>query len=321
MGTSVAENCLPIQPTFEAENWDFQDALNQGDFINLSNRNEPIKYIMYSNAQITDVYNCYRRDGNLLEFGYDTFEGNKTFNLIDPETGDSYSEIVPFINNIPYQFTNYSDELLHQGNNSFVYLIRSTASFLYFAAKEFGIFSNIIVKNNFTGGKLYVDGDEKNETELPFDLQTIVGNTHTFTAVEPQYVNNSHQIWNDTESPNSPKSSWQKFEADSNNPILKTQNISYNFTVETIDANATYVADMKEAHKVDKNYDTEFHGVVSQEPKYLVKYSSGNVIADQYIYPNGYPLVFGGWGDQIVPNNSRSRPINNINQDLEVNAN
>ncbi|MBZ0179034.1 MAG: hypothetical protein K8F36_07070, partial [Melioribacteraceae bacterium] len=47
----------------------------------------------------------------------------------------------------------------------------------------------------------------------------------------------------------------------------------------------------------------------------------GNVIADQYIYPNGYPLVFGGWGDQIVPNNSRSRPINNINQDLEVNAN
>ncbi len=127
--SAVSASCNSIPASFPAENWTYQNAINQGGVIDAWAKNNPMKYLFYTTAQITDVYNCYR-------YPDETFAGNRSNNLIDQYTGDNYSEMANLINNIPIQFNSWTEELNSTASNSLVYAIRATAALLYWFKKE-----------------------------------------------------------------------------------------------------------------------------------------------------------------------------------------
>lgn len=127
--SAAGSSCNSIPASFPAENWTYQNAISQGGVISAWLKNNPLKYLFYTTAEIADVYNVYR-------YPSDIFQGNRNYNQIDPSSGDNYSEMANIINNIPAQFNSWTEELNSTASNSLVYAIRATAGLLYWFEKE-----------------------------------------------------------------------------------------------------------------------------------------------------------------------------------------
>ncbi|MDQ7816411.1 MAG: T9SS type A sorting domain-containing protein [Melioribacteraceae bacterium] len=142
--SSAGESCNSMPATFLAQNWTYQQAVAQGSAISVYNKNNPIKFLFYTSAEIADVFNCYR-------YPNETFNGNRVFNSIDPYTGDNYNEMVSIINIIPTQFSNWTQELNSIASSALVYSFRATAGLLYWFAKEAGFLPQPLTSVYLTG--------------------------------------------------------------------------------------------------------------------------------------------------------------------------
>ncbi len=123
-------SCPGFVPSwFPAKNYTWQNAMQQGGIVNVKNKNNPMKFLMYTTAQITDCYRADRRKPGTTSRDY--FPGNKNYNIIDPHTGDEYNEMHQMIQSIPTSFGSYDTEMQHMASTSFVYAIRSIAGLFY----------------------------------------------------------------------------------------------------------------------------------------------------------------------------------------------
>lgn len=163
---AAGESCNDMPSTFPAQNFTYQHALYQGGIMKPWEKNSPLKYLFYTTAQITDVYNCYRADCDILppyNCDEDIYSGDRVYNSIDPITGDNYSEMASIISSIPTTFSNWTQEFNNISINALVYTIRSVASLLYWFGVETGqipLYVSGNIANNTTWiGTVYATGN------------------------------------------------------------------------------------------------------------------------------------------------------------------
>ncbi len=108
--------------------WNYLSALNQGGIVDVSNKSNPLKYLLYTTAQITDF------------FPSNDYDGNNIYGCNDPFS--NYSGLQSFIDELNTNFGGappnpFNEDLKPSiSDYSFNYGIRMIASFLYWFAKE-----------------------------------------------------------------------------------------------------------------------------------------------------------------------------------------
>lgn len=126
-------------------NWNYQNALQQESLygrINISNISNPIKYLFYTAAQIANHFPSNDVAGNNIS------DINDSFSLYPP-----LQEIINSLGSSPANVN--VDEI---ANTAFVYSIRTTASLLYWFAREADIFPKPLTAVNVLGDtELYAE--------------------------------------------------------------------------------------------------------------------------------------------------------------------
>jgi hypothetical protein len=164
----------------------WEKALQQGGFIKVNNKNNPLKYLMYTTAQITDCYRAARRKPGTTSRDY--FPGNRNYNTIDPHTGDTYNEMHQIIQSIPTSFGSYDTEMQHMANTSFVYAIRAIGGLFYKFVVDAGL-----AQENY----IFVPGDYPTITEalnIASSGQTVYVSPGTYTINNDITVKNGVKL-------------------------------------------------------------------------------------------------------------------------------
>jgi len=154
----------------------------------------------------------------------------------------------------------------------------------------------ITAQNNFPGGKIYVDSEEK---DAPWPFTKIVGETATLKAKEQNDNLGYPRIWNDIEAPLN-KSKWLKNGADVGSMIEKS------FVVAQTDDGKTYEAGLRKNFKIDRVNQTEFDGNQTL-PGYIVEQNTGQISTQGNGYtPGTIPYNFVYWTDNLSTSTTRS---------------
>lgn len=229
-------DCDNHPDVFNAQNWTYVDAENQGGLIDVYEKqaSDPIKYLLYTTNQITDCYEEHRQhDGNTPD---DIFPGNRIYNVADPISGDHYDEMDQIIKSIPTSFSDWNSEMHNMASISFVYAIRAIAGLFYYLEMEGGGLNRVVVENNFDGGMFRLNG-VKTYTNVPLTGMLFGwagGSTHTLLAIDDQVPPDAiKRVF---------ANSWTKNDV----PFGTTLQI----TTDPIIANATYEAMFKELFNV-----------------------------------------------------------------------
>ena len=160
----------------------------------------------------------------------------------------------------------------------------------------------ITAQNNFPGGKIYVDSEEK---DAPWLFTKIVGETATLKAKEQNDNLGYPRIWNDIEAPLN-KSKWLKNGADVGSMIEKS------FVVAPSDDGKTYEAGLRKNYRIDQTHNSEFDGSQTQQnTSYIVEQNNGNIIAPSTKLFNGKNYSFAYWTDGITGNTRNVTPTDN----------
>ena len=148
----------------------------------------------------------------------------------------------------------------------------------------------ITAQNNFPGGKIYVDSEEK---DAPWPFTKIVGETATLKAKEQNDNLGYPRIWNDIEAPLN-KSKWLKNGADVGSMIEKS------FVVAQSDDGKTYETGLRKNYRIDQTHKTEFDGDQTQQnTSWIVEQNSSNISTQSTRTINGKNYNFAGWIDNL----------------------
>ncbi len=151
---NVGEVCNATQSTFAAQNYTWQDALNQGGLIDVVGKQNPARYLIYSTNQVADHYGSLAA----VEWGQDNpmwRPGDASYNL--NHGGDHYSELQTLLGTMGNPVTSSSDYALNKAaiaEKGFVFSIRAIAGLLHWFAVETNLINRITVKNEFEGGQV-----------------------------------------------------------------------------------------------------------------------------------------------------------------------
>jgi hypothetical protein len=161
---------------------------------------------------------------------------------------------------------------------------------------------DITAQNNFIYGTIKVGVDEEAvQQNSPFPFSADIGQTVNLEAQNQTY-GGYERVWNNY-APNA-TSKWLKNGLD----ILNAVNIDYHFQVSQNDDNATYEAGLRKNYVISRNYQTEFHDVLSQTPIYIVEQNSGQITAPDPFMPTGSSINyrFMRWLDDPYASNPRT---------------
>jgi len=126
MGSSCDQS--PIDQNFDAKNYTYEDAIVQGGALLPQLKSEPLYYLFYTTAQITDTYATHIDNGDVIS-------GDRYFNT----TNQDFNEMRTIINGIPTSFGSWSDEYHSVSEKALVYSIRATAGLYFMFAIQAGI--------------------------------------------------------------------------------------------------------------------------------------------------------------------------------------
>ncbi|MEP0862210.1 MAG: hypothetical protein HRF52_12315, partial [Ignavibacterium sp.] len=130
-------NCNDPQSIFPAQNVTWADALNQGGFINVFGKENPIRYLFYTTNQLADHFGSLSTKENPSFDPQRWYPGDNNYSV--QFGNDYYSEFQQLINTMGSPVTNISDfppSIDATTNTAFVYGIRAIAGLFHWFAKE-----------------------------------------------------------------------------------------------------------------------------------------------------------------------------------------
>jgi hypothetical protein len=165
-------------------------------------------------------------------------------------------------------------------------------------------------ENSFGGGTILIDNSDRvshGGNKIFYE-----SSSHTMTA-ETQTYNSIERVWNS----GSPQSQWSKRPyGNASAPILDAYSATYNYpSVLASDANATFIANMKNRYAISRTDQTEFDGTSSQGVvANIVESHSGTVTAPSQKTINGRQYSYASWSDTITLGNPRTiyNPTDNM---------
>lgn len=169
---------------------------------------------------------------------------------------------------------------------------------------------NMTVQNNFPGGTIFVDSEEKISPFYPFTKLT--GTTAILRAKEQNDNLGYSRIWNDIEAPMN-KSKWIK-----NSEEEISLQIEHNFPVTQGDNNSIYEAGLRKNYRIDQKHKFEFGSDLLQpNPGYIVEQNSGSITAPLTSTSSNKTGAFSFWTDGIT---TRTRNVTLPNDNLTYTA-
>jgi hypothetical protein len=151
---------------------------------------------------------------------------------------------------------------------------------------------NMTVQNNFPGGTIFADSEEKVSPFYPFTKLT--GTTATLKAKEQNDNLGYTRIWNDIEAPLN-KSIWLRNGADVGSTIEKS------FVVAQSDDGKTYEAGLRKNYRIDQTHKFEFGADILQpNPGYIVEQNSGTITTPLNSSSGNKTGTFSFWTDGVT---------------------
>jgi len=143
--SSIWTSCdeISLSGIYPAQNYTYVNASNQGGILLPQFKQDPLYYLFYTSAQITDVYSSQIYNGDYLS-------GDRSYDTANPD----FNEMRTIINNIASSFNTWLDEFHSLADNGLVYSIRATAGLYYLFCIEADIIPEtcyLTFTNNFSG--------------------------------------------------------------------------------------------------------------------------------------------------------------------------
>ncbi len=155
-------NCTNPVVHVNAYDWGELQAFQQGGFINVLSKQNPIRYLFYTTNQLADHFGSLATQ-YAMHYGGLWNPGDNDLNYY--YGSDYYAELNYLLSQMGQPVRNQNDfenSKIATMNYPYTFAIRATAGLLYWFAMETDLLQNTLVQNSFGNGKVRV-----NTTEYP----------------------------------------------------------------------------------------------------------------------------------------------------------